>query len=874
MSSIRPQNYKERLAASGVGSLDAAKSFVQSPNISVDGISDSIIGSAQQLAGATVAIANSVDGKTGPGIGQSVFGNIANGLTSIASNKLSGFLDSAFGGGFGIGKGGSQRMPNPLEQYASFNYVFTLGCLTDFEQAFPDLTYRKKDPSIIILRSGGGPTPGSATLHESAGKTEYFIDDVDIESIITGNPATRSTNATSVNFKVTEPYSMGMFLQALQVSAIRAGHANYIEAPFLLTVEFKGYDDAGNYVHASNLRRMFPLKLVNVEFDVAESGSEYAVQAIPFHEIALTDTVQNTHTDVSFSGSTVAEMLQTGENSLTRILNDREIAAEVAGRSNKGNQYVIMFPTTSSSASESSQFMSGQQEQSDDTATTREFTDDEIKRYYISSTGDVNGTVPIDYRAEVESAAGITLKRSNLGENIREYAEKLENMNAIGQSKIVNANTDGGTRPLQSSTNAENEDTRGEVDCCLVNLTGDVRQATFSAGKKIQTIIEEIIITSEYGRDIASKTGDTNGMIPWFRIETQVFNADSTAEVVAQTGIPARVYVYRVVPYLAHLSKFQAASDTSPGIPQLSQHVAKEYNYMYTGKNKDIINFDIKFNAAFFTSISGDMGQAGADSKNAVTQETVATGENASPSTSDGNTIATPGRTQSAVAMPNRIDGGIGFLSPESRVARDFNEALMNSPTDLIEVDLEILGDPYFITDSGMGNYNALQVPGILNITSDGTMNYQNGEVDVELNFRTPIDYGPSGYMDFPGGGTTPVAEFSGLYQVLFVRNSFSGGQFTQTLQTIRRQRQDSSFVASATAGVLNTGDENGQMVETNANAIVGSADDSNQGVAPTHSSRPDPIDGGIPPGTTTGGPSKLRQRQEAKAAGRQTGPQ
>ena len=63
---------------------------------------------------------------------------------------------------------------------------------------------------------------------------------------------------------------MGLFLQSLQVAAKRARgpSSNYIEAPFLLTVEFKGYDDAGNYVHASNLRRMFTLKLVNIEFEV------------------------------------------------------------------------------------------------------------------------------------------------------------------------------------------------------------------------------------------------------------------------------------------------------------------------------------------------------------------------------------------------------------------------------------------------------------------------------------------------------------------------------------------------------------------------------------------------------------------------------
>ena len=300
------QNLKDRLAAVGQNAVtNTVSQIAQSANISVDGIADSITGSAQDVVSATVDLSNSLNGLTGPGIGNSIVGNIANGIGNRIASEITGgiggFLGAAFGSGFGSNFGGSGIAPNPLEQFASFNYIFTLGCLDNYELAFPDLTYRRKDPSIVVLRSGGGPTPGSETAYETSGKTEYFIDDVEIETIVAGNPGSRSTNATSINFKVSEPYSMGLFLQALQVSAIRAGHANYIEAPFLLTVEFKGYDDAGNYIHASNLRRMFPLKLVNIEFEVSEGGSEYTVQAIPYHEIALTDETQNTQTDISFS---------------------------------------------------------------------------------------------------------------------------------------------------------------------------------------------------------------------------------------------------------------------------------------------------------------------------------------------------------------------------------------------------------------------------------------------------------------------------------------------------------------------------------------------------------------------------------------------
>ena len=832
-----PQNLVARLKAKGQELADTAErtgagiaNQINSSNISVDGVLDSVAGSAQDLVGSTVDLSKSLNGITGPAIGQSIVGNIANGIGSSLVNQIAGgiggFLGSAFGDGFGTAFSGGGKLSNPLEQFASYNYIFTLGCLSDFELNFPDFTYRRKDPNVIVLRSGGGPLRGSSTIYERSGKTEYFIDDVEIETIIAGNAGTRSTNATSIKFQVSEPYSMGMFLQALQISAKRARgpNSNYIEAPYLLTVEFKGYDDAGNYIHASNLRRMFPLKFVNVEFEVTEGGSQYAVQAIPYQEIALTDETQTSHTETSFTGATVAEMLQTGAQSFTKILNDRQLVKEDAKQVGKGDQYVIMFPKTESSAEESQAFMQGQPEMEDDSATTRKFTKEEIEAFYVSQTGDTSGKVPDNYEQELENNAGVSVKRSTLGENIREYSEKLEFMNDIGKAKITKSNLDGGPMPQKNATNAEDENTKGKIDRCKVQRTGDVRSCTFSAGKKIQDVIEEVIILSEYGRNIADKKPDKNGMVPWFRVQTQVFNANEDAETVGSTGKPARIFVYRVVPYLVHVSKFQSSSDASPGIDSLKLQAVKEYNYIYTGKNKDVLNFDINFNAAFFAAIAGDTGQLTRDSKTAVTDEV--TGGNAravsgkSPPNSDTTAVTKSG---DKVVKPNSIDGGGPVIHPESQIARDFNEALVNSPVDLISVDLEILGDPYFIMDSGMGNYNALQVPGVLNITKDGTMNYENGEVDIELNFRTPLDYGQN-YMEFPGGGTAPVGSFSGLYQVLFCNNKFSDGRFTQTLQTIRRPKQptDTSSETTGVGGLLNLDNPTAQLAETFANNING----------------------------------------------------
>tara|TARA_B100001287_G_scaffold45673_1_gene34696 strand:+ start:6623 stop:9298 length:2676 start_codon:yes stop_codon:yes gene_type:complete len=852
-----PQNLISRLKAKGQDLADKAENaastvannFNQSGNISVGGVASAVEGALSDITGSTVDMTKTVNGITGPALGQLdlAYGGLSNVLQqNMMSNPImqgiSGFSSGLAGltGMFGLGK-----QPNILEGFASYNYVFTLGCLTDFELNFPDLTYRYRDPLITILKSGGGDLKGSRTVYERNGKTEYFIDDVEIETIVAGNPGTRSTNATSIKFQITEPYSMGLFLQALQIAALSAGHKNYIEAPYVLSVEFKGYDQAGRRYTARQGRRIFPLKFVNVEFEVTEGGSMYAVQAIPFHEEALKDQMQTTRTDITFHGRTVSEMLQWGFQSLTNNMNEKLLEGEKVGNATKADQYIILFPTENSSAKESAAF-SKVQSSGGDSATTagnngsqegqeqRELTEEQLQRLYESATGVLNGKMTMkEFESKLAEEKGIILKRSSLGETIREYADKEENINSIGMSKIVKSRLDTGKKPFGKKKDCEDENVKGKIDRCKVVPSDDARIMSVSSGKKLQDIIEEVILLSEYGRGITERKPDTNGMLDWFRIETNVYQVTSH-ENVDQTGKPPRIFVFRVVPYKVHHSKFRSPTEKSKGIQNIKNIAAKEYNYIYTGQNKDIINFDINFNHAFFTSIAGDFGQKTADSLTSESGAKAAGNKVASPGATTGDTNSTENsKTNASINTGNPTDGGGPMVHPESIVARNFNEALMNSPVDLVMLDLEIWGDPYYIGDSGMGNYSAAPGPSF-NITSDGSMDYQNGEVDIEINFRTPIDYAGN-YMEFPGGGYGPVGAFSGLYQVLFCNNKFSKGQFTQTLQTIRRPKQESDTkqVAADATGAVTTKEENKQISTTESKTEGGK--DSQNGPPPGH---------------------------------------
>jgi len=795
--SFSAQNLAARAKAAGkelgefVETANKNSTIINSANIDVNAVKDSINGAVDEFIGAVADPDTEIATLASENINYTSNGpSAASGLEAVAR---------ALGAT-------TTLKPNELRDFASYNYIFNLGVLTAFEVNFPDITYRRRDPWINILKSGGGLGNSKATtIFEKQGRLEYYIDNVTIDSIIGLNPKTKQSNATRIDFKVTEPYSMGLFLQTMQVASAQAGYSNYLEAPFVLSVEFKGWDDQGRQVNKPNLRGIFPFKLAGVDFEVTEGGSVYNVAAIPWHEQALTDKVQTIKSDINLSGKNLVELLQSGGSSLAENLNSREQEKKKEKQVITPDEFVILFPKTRSSLDEE---LLGSPE---DTAGAtkeegeqRELSKEEKIEIYESITGLENATLPADFDTELSKLLGVIVKRSNIGESIREFAENPDNVNDIGKSQLVNSFLDGGKKPFgRPAFVEETKSTGGPPSKNRVVGTGVFKRGnitisdknrvlTFKSGTKIQDIIEELVLLSDYGKKIVDAKPDDNGMIPWFKIKTDVYQV-TDHEQMAQTGKFPNIYVYRVMPYMAHINRTSGTTKASPGMEELKRQVIKKYDYIYTGQNDDVLDFNIKFDTAFFAAITPFGGRDSAGNKTEDEDAAGDTGGKEEFKTADGDSTgavngnATVG--ESSKPESGQVGGGLAS-DARTQIARDFNDALVNSPVDLVTADMTIWGDPYYVTDSGYGNYSA-KPTNFINITEDGTMDYESSEVDIEVNFRTPIDYNPNGsYMEFPGEGTKPVGAFSGLYQVIMCLNTFNEGIFTQQLKLIRRRNQ------------------------------------------------------------------------------------
>ena len=393
---------------------------------------------------------------------------------------------------------------NVLKTFASFNYNITLACLTTNEINFPESTYRVGPPEVTVLRSGGegiGSSKALTAFETSDAKLEYFIDEVEMKSIIAPTTQTRTANATTFSFKVHEPYSMGLFLQSMMMAALQAGHRDYQKAPYALIIEFKGFDDNGNLVNGGALsRRVFPIKISKVDFDVNAGGSAYNISAYAWNETALSNITQYTKTDISITGDSVLELLQKGPNSLTNELNNRiRTVAEGQTTVTNKDEYFIMFPEELKSS------LGIDSLQNSGPAQTAAMT---LEEFYRKSSGLTNfNNLPDVGQQKVEEEFNtfkeLYITNNNISSSVRRFAEDGALANNIASATIAQSMATGGAVPFGQEAYVKDEN--GNFKSDEITITPDFRTLIFPTGTSIEQIIEEVLMISSYAKNSATQ---------------------------------------------------------------------------------------------------------------------------------------------------------------------------------------------------------------------------------------------------------------------------------------------------------------------------------------------------------------------------------
>jgi hypothetical protein len=671
-------------------------------------------------------------------------------LTSIGSTITGaiGALSTLFSPVSGI----KLPLKNPLFDYASYSYVLGISVLTHDDLNFPDKSYMAgKRLDIICKDANADPKNRIRTAY---GQFDFFIDNLEINCSV-GMGQGENSNMLSGSFTITEPYSMGMFLLTIQAAAEKAGWVNYLQAAYLLTIEFRGNTETGKIVNIPNTSRKIPFRFLEVGMNVSEKGSVYRCTMAHASAEAHASDNKALKTDASATGATVQEVLQTGTKSLQVAINKRLKSLEANKTVAIADQVLILFPTDYSSSGSTSNSGETEDNTSATSSTTGSF--DDIAKQLKVKVSDKNATY-------VQGDDCNEIGKASLG-----YDDIKKALAPVGKENTM---FDKNTKTFVRANN--------QVD-------QKVSDHKFSQDSSIINAINQVILNSEYAKK-SLKAGATteDGFRKWWRIDTQVFVL-STKSNASKTGSHPKLIVYRVVPYEAHSSNVSAPNTKPKGLDKVRKQVVKQYDYIYTGKNVDIINFNLQFDFNYAAAGDATLPTTTQDNKAKENQSVTEAPALLNKAIPEGNapqklsgSLPTMVKNTITERKTDRFGGG-GMETQETRAAKAFHDSMTNEAA-MLKLEMTILGDPYYIAQSGAGNYTSKSTQ-YKNLNKDMTINYQNGEVHIIVNFRNPFDINQStGVYDFKGKSGAPTLAWSGLYKVFDITSKFSKGQFTQVI--------------------------------------------------------------------------------------------
>jgi hypothetical protein len=228
--------------------------------------------------------------------------------------------------------------PNILGQFASYTYCISWYLLTPDQ--YNKLQTGKKDTSgwQLLMQSGGAPTQTAGTTATTPGRNQYFdldyyLDDLEIDSLVPLKGTRMAHTATDIKFKVVEPNGVTLIqnlyraVNDLYKQAPPSGTANtssttpnYVMAQYCVAVRFYGYDENGVPAQIKGQRsttdplaaveKFYPFVISNIRFRMANRAIEYEVQGRPMGQFYNLSQDRGTIPfNFELSGETVKDVL-------------------------------------------------------------------------------------------------------------------------------------------------------------------------------------------------------------------------------------------------------------------------------------------------------------------------------------------------------------------------------------------------------------------------------------------------------------------------------------------------------------------------------------------------------------------------------------
>ena len=605
-----------------------------------------------------------------------------------------------------------QTTQNPLSGLASYTYQISIYLMTpeQFIQMSQNETKSVANLSLLIQSGGSSndnPVELNGAIRNPYFDLDYYIEDLEMESLMP-RAVRGATNQTRLNFKIIEPYGF-TFIQRLK-EAVKDffGTTDFIKQHYLMTIRFRGYDEDGNEVRAEADNNRSSTTSVNekfIPFKFSNITTKAGTGAVEY----MCEALPVNHIEaLSQKRASVPLQVEIKGQTLEQLFGGANIVETVRAKAGR-TQRVISTGL----------FEALNQQQKE----------------YVR-----NGAI------NIADEYSITFEGDSIGK------QKVMPPGSVAKKRTGSADP---TVPKHLVSDA----TQVEKETYTISVT---------AGQQLQQTIDGIIKTSQYitGQqkviyDVAKEewvAKDGGKVLAWYKITSNVtpIGYDTIR----------KDYAYKIE---FIVSPQQVTDVKSIAFPKdRFRGVHKKYNYWFTGENTEVIDYEVEFNALFYTSLSPNFANEAKELAE-FKKELAEYEDNLAPA---------------AVQPPDqsRQNGADQSADEAARAA-----SVLYSPVDFARMEMTVLGDPDFIQQGDIFYRAGKTYDAFL---EDGSVNYDSQEVFVEVNYRTIEDYNDE------TGEATPRdillksddqflrTETKGLiYQIVSVRNKFIKGEFTQELE-------------------------------------------------------------------------------------------
>ena len=667
---------------------------------------------------------------------------------------------------------------NALHRFASYNTVFTLSGVSDEE--LKDHSFLSNPVHDIIARTGGiGDANFSsgrfkerqdqlrADVRERArGGYNYnskydpsrskdvltrahdvFFENVNILSTTGPNSERGMANFTSMEFEIHEPYGVTL-TEKIKAATFINGFDDYQDAPLLLTIEFKGFDEKGQPVETSGQVRKFPILITRVEFDVDQGGTKYNIRAVPFMDVAHDDRFKFPRGQINITADNINEWINGSTQGGAKVKGIVEQLDDIQELEVK--------------------------------AGVRQFKDK--FEFHVDEKIMQNGKYLKGLSTNLHAATASIWKKLF---NPRGIQPKISSSEAvIGENtSLVKFFEDA----IRIAGNYQILTDYFWLTYAFI-LTGD--QDFLPVTKGFAGLSSDLDLKYQkakrfYESDEFIELAQQKQFLDWFEIKTSVETNTKLFDNIRRKH--PKTIIYKAVSKKIHVLKF-----VRPGLAlgriDWSRYVRKIYNYIYTGQNFDVQGLRINYKSAYYyrnlTPFDKDAKEAGSIEvdkfENNISQIFGTTNtEELFPTSQEPSTVK-----------------GTSTVNPSSFKSQQFYDYITNPEADMVRIELDILGDPaYICQDQYTPIHKYRQRTSVdskrLFNTRNGHFNSEFAQPLIQLNFRMPDDVNVNTGLMFDS--KTNYSEnlfFNGIYQVTKVDSSINQGEFVQTLHCVRLNNQ------------------------------------------------------------------------------------